>query len=334
MRKTLKRSLTGGMLLTTAASMLIVFLCLLIGTMKYSTTRFANDMADVFSMETLTELNAAAVGTDSYSMEKLTQAVEAYSGQLRIGAGREYTIWNTATGEFLAGSMDEADAVMTDNVLSAMNGNVGDTIGLFSTKMDIAIPINGTVALVLDVQDDGSEMRALCSTVLLIYLAALVLAMLLSFILSMLFAHAFTRSAVETAKELRQQETADALPTGDWEALAAAMLETKPSKKQKTKTKTDRFETILPYLSEGYVQFRRDGEITYLSDAAAQLLHIDSEQKHTFAEAFPGVPMPTSEQKMVHGQFTCEDQRLDVVFLMVDAEEFAAVLRPVRGYAV
>ena len=334
MRKTLKRSLTGGMLLTVAASMLIVFLCLLIGTMKYSSTAFANELAEVFTVDTLTELNAAATGTDSYSVEKVTQAVDAYAGQLRIGAGREYTVWDSVSGRYLAGSVEETEAVMTNNIIAAMNGNVGDTIGLFSTRMDIAVPINGNVQLVVDIQDDGSDRRSLCSTVLLLYLAALIISLLLGFALSWLFSAAFTKSAVQTAKDIRAKDEETGVPSGDWDALAAALLDPDKKEKKNKAGQVDRFELVLPYLSEGYLQFRRDGQITYLSDAAQQLLRVNSQESWNFEAAFPGVPMPSPEQKMIHGQFTREGQRLDVVFLLLNKEEFAAILRPVRGYRV
>lgn len=331
MRKTLKRMMTGGMLLTVAASMVIVFLCLLVGTMKYSSTHFANEMADVFTTDTLTQLNAAASGTDSYAVETLSQAVDAYAGQLRIGSGREYSIWDAESGEYLGGSISQEDAAVTDNIITAMNGIVGDHISLFSSRMDIAVPVNGEAALVIDVQDDGSDMRQLCGTVLALYGAALVISLLLGLLLSWLFSTAFTRSAVQTARELREQDATAERPNGDWEALAAAMLD--PQKKRKKgAAQTDALQTVVPYLSEGYLQFDKNGKITFLSDAAQQLLRIDTAQPYSFETVFPGVPMPSVLQKMVHGQFTHAGQRLDVVFLLIGAEEFAAIVRPVRGY--
>ena len=331
MRKTLKRMMTGGMLLSVAASLLIVFLCLLVGTMKYSSTRFANEMADVFTTDTLTQLNAAASGTDSYAIDNLTQAVDAYAGQLRIGSGREYSVWDAENGEYLGGSVSQEQAAVTDNIITAMNGSVGDKIGLFTSRMDIAVPVTGSVSLVLDIQDDGSDMRQLCGTVLALYGAALLISLLLGLLLSWLFSSAFTRSAVQTARELREQDASAERPNGDWEALAAAMLDPQ-KKRKKNEVQSDVLHTVLPYLSEGYLQFDKNGKITFLSDAAQQLLRVDTQQPYSFETVFPGVPMPSVLQKMVHGQFTHEGQRLDVVFLLIGAEQFAAIIRPVRGY--
>ena len=63
MRKTLKRKLTGSMLLTVAAALVIVSVCLLLGVVRYSAAQFSHEIAEVFTTDVLTEMNAAATGS-------------------------------------------------------------------------------------------------------------------------------------------------------------------------------------------------------------------------------------------------------------------------------
>ena len=92
---------------------------------------------------------------------------------------------------------------------------------------------------------------------------------------------------------------------------------------------TDALERVLPYISDGYVKFTADGTVMEMSSAAEQMLEVtfDPQVPLTFADAFRGVPMPQG-QNMVHGQFTQAGVRLDVHFIRIEADTFAALIRP------
>lgn len=340
MRKTLKDKLTGSMILTAAVAMVIVSVSLLLGTMRYSSAQFADDVAEIFTTELLTELNTAAVGTAESAAVSVEQVMEANAGNLGIGAGREYSIWDVESGNCVGGT--QTDVSMTDNIVTAMRGEVGDSIAFFAANMDIAIPINGDVLLVLDIVDDGSAMRALCWNILLLLAAAFVLSMIACLLLSRLFADAFVQSAAETAQEIREKENDAMLPQGDWEAMALALGESAFSQKSGTETvQTDALDKILPYLSDGYVKFTSTGNILEINSAAEHLLGVEfdteaaEEDMLTFAQAFRGVPMPNETQSMVHGQFTQAGLRLEVYFIALESGVYAAVLRPAdRGLAI
>ncbi|MGM9630992.1 hypothetical protein [Butyricicoccus sp.] len=332
MRKTLKRKLTGSMLLTVAAALVIVSVCLLLGVVRYSAAQFSREVAEVFTTDVLMEMNAASTGTVESAALAVEQAIDANAGALRIGAGREYTIWDAESGDCIGGAQDSA--AVTDNIIAAMNGAVGESIPLLASRMDIAIPVNGDVMLVVDIMDDGSAMRTLLWNILLLLLAACVLSMLACLVLSHTLAGAFAASAVQTARGIRERANDSSRPEGDWEALALALYRPEPKKRRRKAAEVDALDAVLPYLSEGYLKFAvEDGAITEINTVAEHMLGVtmDDTEGLEFEQAFPGVPMPDETQSMVHGQFTRGGRRLDVVFVALGDGAFAAVLRPVDG---
>lgn len=330
MRKTLKRKLTGSMLLTVAAALVIVSVCLLLGVVRYSAAQFSHEIAEVFTTDVLTEMNAAATGSAESAAAAVGQAIDANAGVLRIGAGREYSVWDAETGDWIGGSQE--NAAVTDNIVAAMNGEVGQSIPLLASCMDIAIPINGDVMLVVDIMDDGSSMRTLLWNILLLLLAACVLSLVACLVLSHTLAGAFAASAVETARGIREHANDSSRPAGDWEAMALALYQPGSSKRRRKAEMVDMLDAVMPYLREGYLRFTaEDGIITEINTVAEHLLGVTMDTKNglAFADAFPGVPMPDETQSMVHGQFTRAGRRLDVVFTALGDGTFAAVLRPV-----
>ncbi|MGM9623017.1 MAG: hypothetical protein ACI3X2_06830 [Butyricicoccus porcorum] len=330
MRKTLKRKLTGSMLLTVAAALVIVSVCLLLGVVRYSAAQFSHEIAEVFTTDVLTEMNAAATGSAESAAAAVGQAIDANAGVLRIGAGREYSVWDAETGDWIGGSQE--NAAVTDNIVAAMNGEVGQSIPLLASRMDIAIPINGDVMLVVDIMDDGSSMRTLLWNILLLLLAACVLSLVACLVLSHTLAGAFAASAVETARGIREHANDSSRPAGDWEAMALALYQSGSSKRRRKAEMVDMLDAVMPYLREGYLRFTaEDGIITEINTVAEHLLGVTMDTKNglAFADAFPGVPMPDETQSMVHGQFTRAGRRLDVVFTALGDGTFAAVLRPV-----
>ena len=335
MRKTLRNKLTGSMLLAVAAALAIVSVCLLIGMTRYSSAQFSRDVTGVFTTDLLAEMNTAATGSAESAAIAIEQIVDANAGQLRIGSGREYSIWDTETGSCVGGS--QTDTSVTDNIVTAMNGVVGDAVPLLAAKTDVAIPVSGAVTLVVDITDDGSSMRTLCWNVLLLLLAAAVLSLIACLLLSYMMAGAFAAAAAQTAQEIRDSAEDALLPEGDWEAMALALYHP-PVKRRRRNDDSEILDAVMPYLRDGYVKFTPDGDILEINTVAEELLGVtlvidpeDEDDRLTFDQAFPGVPMPDETQSMVHGRFTQSGNRLDVVFVALEDGTFAAVVHPADG---
>ena len=330
MRKTLKQKLTVSLLLTALAVMAIVSASLLLGMARYSSARFEDEVASVLTVDLLSEMNTGATGTAESAAYNVEQILEAYAGQLRLGVDRTYSIWDAATGERLAGA---EDAALTDNIVTAMQGEVGDHFSLLPSGMDVAVPITGEASLVLDITDDGSDMRSMFAMLALFLAVALVLSLMLCLVLSQMFAGAFAGAAVQAAKELRESNDRSLYPAGDWEAMASAMYA--PEKRRKNDRKEE-LETLLPFLREGYVRFNLDGNILAINEAAEEMLGVSirGEETLTFEKAFQGVPMLKENQSMVRGRLQQNGYTLDVTFVALEPDVFAAVIYPADGGTV
>ena len=330
MRKTLKQKLTVSLLLTALAVMAIVSVSLLLGMARYSSAQFEDEVAGVLTVDLLSEMNTGATGTAESAAYNVEQILEAYAGQLRLGVDRTYSIWDAATGERLAGA---EDAALTDNIVTAMQGEVGDHFSLLPSGMDVAVPITGESSLVLDITDDGSDMRSMFAMLALFLAVALVLSLMLCLVLSQMFAGAFAGAAVQAAKELRESNDRSLYPAGDWEAMASAMYVPEMGRKNDRK---EELETLLPFLREGYVRFNLDGNILAINEAAEEMLgvSIQGEETLTFEKAFQGVPMLKENQSMVRGRLQQNGYTLDVTFVALEPDVFAAVIYPADGGTV
>ena len=330
MRKTLKQKLTVSLLLTALAVMAIVSASLLLGMARYSSAQFEDEVAGVLTVDLLSEMNTGATGTAESAAYNVEQILEAYAGQLRLGVDRTYSIWDAATGERLAGA---EDAALTDNIVTAMQGEVGDHFSLLPSGMDVAVPITGEASLVLDITDDGSDMRSMFAMLALFLAVALVLSLMLCLVLSQMFAGAFAGAAVQAAKELRESNDRSLYPAGDWEAMASAMYVPEMGRKNDRK---EELETLLPFLREGYVRFNLDGNILAINEAAEEMLgvSIQGEETLTFEKAFQGVPMLKENQSKVRGRLQQNGYTLDVTFVALEPDVFAAVIYPADGGTV
>lgn len=331
MQKTLKKKLTISMMLTVLASMAIISVCLLLGVMRYSGAKLSKDVADVFTTDLLSEMNLAADGSSESAAMAVSQIIDGNAGRLGIDAGRAYSIWDVQSGSCIAGT--QADVSITNNIVTAMNGTVGDSMPLFKMSRDIAVPISGTVDLVVDICDDGSAVRHLCWNIFALLAVSLILSLAMCFVLSNIFAGAFADDAMQEAQKLRRKwNISDSQLEKNWEVIALYEPEAQSKihlRRRHRKSQPNILDTASKYLSEGYVKFSLDGTVLHINTFAAQLLGVDKNAENlTFHQVFAGVPIPTDKQRMVHGEFTCGEKRLDVVFLALEGSLFAAIVRP------
>lgn len=325
MRKSLQKKLTGSMLVAVVAALAIVSVCLLFGMARYAGSQFETEVSQVLTTDLLSEMNENATGSADSAAAETEKILGAYGGQLRLGSGRSYSIWDASTGDRLAG--DES-AVMTDNIVTAMSGTVGDAMPLLPTNMDIAVPVTGESALIVDIQDDGSSVRALMARLALLLLAGLVLSLLAAAGISWILAKAFSDSAAQTAQELREKNNEALKPNGDWEAMAAALYA--PEKKRKKGRDRTALNVLLPFLQEGYVLFQADGKVLEINVMAEQLLGVTMKagEPLLFDAVFHDVPMPTAEQSLIRGKLRQNEYTLDVTFAALEPGLFAAVVMP------
>lgn len=163
-----------------------------------SVTSFYIDDFYAQMSETFGESNASFVhalrseATQADGAQRIQTMIETYSGTLGIdGRNRNYYILDARTGDFLAGSDEDGgeNLELTENILTARNGNVGDQSDISANYMDVAIPISGgDNSFIIYIRDNRSTVSSLNSELLLIILQALLVGLLVSVMLSFVLA--------------------------------------------------------------------------------------------------------------------------------------------------
>ena len=98
------------------------------------------------------------------------------------------------TGSVLDSSNQKTSVAMTQNILSAMNGEVGQSSAITNNYMDLAVPVDAASgSYIAYIRDNRATVDALTSELLSIILRALVLGLVICVILSFLLARSSSR---------------------------------------------------------------------------------------------------------------------------------------------
>lgn len=344
MRKSLKRKWTAFMMLLVLAVLSIVGVFLLSATVNYYINQFRSQVGAVFTTDLLEELNGSASGVRESAAMQISGAVEAYSGTLGIGSGREYYVLDAETGECLATSEIAFDGTvnLTANMVTAMNGEVGEDISLFGKSMDLAIPVTGDTNFVVAITDDRADMRHMCWLMFLVILAALLLGLLASAALSMVLIRTVTDPIADLsrgAKRVAEGEYDQVLLVHDPDEigeLTESFNEMTAVLRRSTtiaRLEHARMQLLTGFLREGTVLFAANGEILSMNPAAETLLGRKFAVGLQFAELFPNLPFPEASQGAVQIRFSANGRRLRAIFVADESRGFAGVIVPVEESA-
>ncbi len=336
LRTSLKRKWTAFLMLLVLAVMCIVGVFLLSVTVNYYINAFRSQVGTVFTTEFLEEMNAEATGDVNMAATALSEMVEAHSGALGIGSGREYYILDSENGACLATSEVTFDGMVprTINTVTAMNGTVGESISVFGKTMDLAIPIDGDHRFVLSIVDDRSDMNHMCWLMFLVILAALVVGLVSAAALSMVLIRTVTDPIAELnegAKRITRGEYDQVLLVQDPDEigqLTESFNEMSAFLRRSMRIaelERVRMKAVTGYLKEGVVALTATGEITAMNAAAERLLEHPFAEGLTFAALFPQVSFPDASRGIVQLVLHRGDQRLRLVFV-ADAEHGFTVL--------
>ena len=192
MLKSLQMKLVLILMLLVVAVMAVVGVFLVNSVTAYNRSDFQRQMVDFFALrgEEL-DKGLSACNGDLDQMEKV---LEAYNGGLGLDDHRNFYILDGKTGEFLTSS-ESRDATpfreLTPNMITAMEGEVGQTITALSPYFDVALPVDGG-NYVLAVVDDKGELDELTWTMFTILIRSLMFGLAVTILLSFILARTIT----------------------------------------------------------------------------------------------------------------------------------------------
>ena len=304
MLKSLQMKLVLILMLLVVTVMAVVGVFLVNSVTAYNRSDFQRQMVDFFALrgEEL-DKGLSACNGDLDQMEKV---LEAYNGGLGLDDHRNFYILDGKTGEFLTSS-ESRDATpfreLTPNMITAMEGEVGQTITALSPYFDVALPVDGG-NYVLAVVDDKGELDELTWTMFTILIRSLMFGLAVTILLSFILARTITnpvqrltrtaqRIAAGDFSQQPQAESADEI--GNLTRTFGEMAKVLENTLAEVNGERNKLSTLFTYMADGVVAFDKSGHILHMNPAAQQMLGMEFWPELIYTQVFPNLNVEESD---------------------------------------
>lgn len=334
MFKSIKWKLVTMFMLMVAAVIILVGTIFRISLSDFYLDEFSEKVTVAFSGEFFEN-----VESETEKGNDLSAVLDAYSGRIGVDLYRNMYLLDGKTGKILYRTDNGVkDIEKTENIISALNGKVGDNLNEQLMYMDYAKPvmIDGKVKYVIYVKDTKEELTQIINTVLAIILRALLVGLLISLILG------YFMSETITAPIISLKSKAERIASGDF----GTKIETKAEDEIGELTETfnnmsakinenlntisaekTKLETILNFMTDGVISFGEDGIITHINPAAKTYLGMD-EHETEFDEYFGRIGADISMSEIIvkkgetlEREITVDDKQLQAFFTSIAKNE-------------
>ncbi len=285
--------------------LLTISVIILIGTFMTDTTdRYYHDEFHKINSEVFSEDYVATLRSDIGSenaVRNIYDSVSAYFGQLGIDSYRNCYILDGKNGKAIEGLSSNSELAssleLSPNIITAMNGKVGNELNSTYSYMDYAVPItNGDkVDYIIYIKDSKVEGNTVLNNVFTIIIQAL----LLGIVISLIFAILLSITIITPIKSLTQKSKR--MASGDFDYtidvkspdeigqltdtfnFMANELKTTLNAIQSEKEKV---ETIVQCMTDGVIAFDFTGAVVHINPAAKALMNINEKENLTFEDVF------------------------------------------------
>lgn len=304
MLKSLQMKLVLILMLLVVAVMAVVGVFLVNSVTAYNRSDFQRQMVDFFALrgEELDKGLSACNG----DLDQMEEVLEAYNGGLGLDDHRNFYILDGKTGEFLTSS-ESRDATpfreLTPNMITAMEGEVGQTITALSPYFDVALPVDGG-NYVLAVVDDKGELDELTWTMFTILIRSLMFGLAVAILLSFILARTITnpvqrltrtaqRIAAGDFSQQPQAESADEI--GNLTRTFGEMAKVLENTLAEVNGERNKLSTLFTHMADGVVAFDKSGHILHMNPAAQQMLGMEFGPELTYTQVFPNLNVEESD---------------------------------------
>ncbi len=267
----------------------------IINTIKFYDNEFSVMMEKVFSEDMVYQLSKTAETENA--LWGIDKTISAQIGPLGIDTYRFYSILDGKTGNYITGSdeIQGKNADITDNVIAAMAGRIGDISSTNKNYMDYAVPVmaNGECRYIVYVRDTKDEIQGLTKNVLAIVLQAVLVSVITAIIIGYLLSRTITTPIIRLTKRAERlaegnfdsMEESDANDeigrlTNTFRSMSYTLNETIDEvNSEKTK-----IETLLKNMTDGLLAFNLEGKVIHINPEAQKL--IDCAQNISFDTFF------------------------------------------------
>ncbi len=291
--RTLRMKMVMIMVVLILALMTVIGAFLISGVSNFYISEFYVQMERTFSPEFIGQLQRLADEENG-----VTQMKELLMAQAGLGidlSDRNVYILDSM-GQVLEASDERTQITATQNLLAAMNGEVGQTGSVTSDSMDLAVPIltqeHSYIAYVLD---NRATVDALTSELIGIILRALGLGLVICVVLSFLLARILIKPIQALTVGTRQVAAGDfsqrvAVEGHDEIGVLARnfnhMAKVLEDTISEAENERNKLSTLFLHMTDGVVAFSTSGTMIHCNPAAMQMLARGLDATTTFDELF------------------------------------------------
>ena len=281
MFKSIQWKIIAIFLLLTMLVMIVVGTFLLQNISAYYHDDFAVTLAaQAFTPDVTAELDSAAAGENP--IDEITRIMDIYSVRMMIDSFRNYYVLDAESCRVLSSSNSEqTEVAITPNVLSAMNGSVGNEIDRSASYMDYAQPImrGGKVRYIAYIIDSKEELYDIIRNIFINILWALVFGLLISAFLGLILSRTIIMPISHLqvrAEQLSEGVFGHRIEVKSRDEIGRLTMAFNEMASQLDKNLSDisaeknKVEAILSQMTDGIVAFDMDGEMMHINIAARE----------------------------------------------------------------
>ena len=291
--RTLRMKMVMIMVILILALMTVIGAFLISGVGNFYISEFYVQMERTFSPEFITQLQTLADGENGP-----TQMKELLMAQ--TGLGIDVTDRNVyildELGRVLEGSDERTQVNASQNLLAAMNGEVGQTGSVTGDFMDLAVPIDTQEhSYIAYIYDNRATVDALTSELMGIILRALGLGLVICVVLSFLLARILITPIQALTVGTRQVAAGDfsqrvAVEGHDEIGVLARnfnhMAKVLEDTISEAENERNKLSTLFLHMTDGVIAFSASGALIHCNPAASQMLARGLDSTTTFDELF------------------------------------------------
>lgn len=292
--RSLRMKLIMILVLLILALMTVVGSFLINGVGNFYIQEFYVQMGQTFTHEFISQLQSIPDETEQ-APDKLKELLMSQSNLGIDITGRNVYILDPEANVLSSSDQSQSVAV-TPNLLTAMNGGVGEESGINMAYMDLAIPIDSQSGrYIVYILDNKHTVDALTSDVLSIILRSLALGLGICIILSILLAQILITPLRALTAGTRQVAAGDftqklEVTSRDEIGILTRNFNNMAQVLQNTLTQVEnernKLSTLFLHMTDGVVAFGPTGSVIHFNPAAARMLSRSLDPTIYFSEIF------------------------------------------------
>lgn len=292
--RSLRMKLVMILVILILALMTVIGAFLINGVGNFYISEFYVQMEQTFSQDFISQLQRLAQQSQDAPRE-MKELLMAQSGLGIDISGRNVYILSP-TGDVLTASDQETSVDITANILTAMNGEIGQDSSITSSYMDLAVPIKtDSGSYIVYVRDSKATVDKLTGQVLNIILQALALGLVICLVLSFLLAQILITPIRALTIGTRQVAAGDfsqrlevtsrdeiGVLTRNFNYMSQVLRDTL----SEVENERNKLSTLFLHMTDGVVAFSPAGLVIHSNPAASQMLSRSMDPTTSFQDLF------------------------------------------------